>query len=423
MRFTPDAVGAVLDRFPGRSYCVAFSGGLDSTVLLHALAALRDERALELRALHVDHGLHADSASWAEHCIHAAAALSVPCTVARVAVDTVSGLGLEAAARDARYAALAAEVEAGEAVVTGQHMDDQAETVLLALLRGSGPAGLAAMPEAAPLGVGVLLRPLLAFTRAELEEWARAQRLTWLEDPSNAHDGFARNRLRNAVMPLLREHWPGYARAFARSATLAAEADALLASLAAEDLAALARGDALDADGVCALGDARARNLLRHWIARRGLPAPPYERLVEAVRQLREAAADRVPAVDWPGAVLRRWDGRVFVDGPDEAPSVERISWRLEPVERGLSAARLARAQLRVAFRTGGEAMRTHAGGPRRTVKHLLADARVPPWRRDHVPLLFADDALVAVGELCWNADWAAENDEAAVGFRYHCLP
>ena len=421
MTFSPDAVGAALDRYPGRRCCVAYSGGLDSTVLLHALAALRDERILELRAVHVDHGLHPDSPSWAEHCIREAAALSVPCVVVRVAVDRDAGLGPEAAARDARYAALAAEVGAGEAVLTAQHADDQAETVLLALLRGSGPAGLAAMPEAAPFGPGLLLRPLLGFTRAELAAWAGERGLRWVDDPSNEHLGFARNYLRAAVAPALRAQWPSFARSFARSAHHAADAAALLDVLADADLAAARVGDALDAAAVNALPDARARNLVRHWIAARGLPPPPYERLVEALRQLRGAAPDRVPAVDWPGAVLRRWHGHLFVDAPmDGEPGVD---WRLEPADAGLSAARLGAAALDVRFRAGGERLRVRAGGPRRALKDLLTEAGVPPWRRAHLPLLFADDTLVAAGNLCIDADWVAAEGEPAVTFGYHYRP
>ena len=421
MTFSPDAVGAELDRFPGRRYCVAYSGGLDSTVLLYALAALRDERVLELRAVHIDHGLHPESARWAEHCIREAAALSVPCTVARVAVDRATGLGLEAAARDARYAALGAEVGAGEAVLTAQHADDQAETVLLALLRGSGPAGLAAMPAAAPLGPGLLLRPLLDFTRAELAAWARDRGLRWLEDPSNEHTGFARNYLRAAVIPALRSQWPAFARSFARSADHAADAAALLDALAEADLAAVRVGDALDAVAITGLPDARARNLLRHWIAARGLPPPPYERLVEALRQLRGAAPDRVPAVDWPGATLRRWRGRVFVDPPDARALA--VDWQLTPADTGLSATRLAGAALEVRFRAGGECLRVRAGGSRRALKDLLLEADVPPWRRGQVPLLYADGVLVAVGNLCIDADWAAAEGEPAVSFGYHYRP
>ncbi|MFN2300681.1 MAG: tRNA lysidine(34) synthetase TilS [Gammaproteobacteria bacterium] len=427
----PDHVRAVLDRHPGRRWCIAFSGGLDSTVLLHALASLRDEHPYALRALHVDHGMHADSAAWATHCIRTAAALDIPCTVLRVAVDARGGSGPEAAARDARYAAFALELDPDEGLLTAQHADDQAETVLLALLRGSGPAGLAAMPESAPLGAGLLVRPLLGCSRDTLAAWARELALEWIDDPSNANTGLARNFLRQRVMPALHERWPAVAESLARSASLAAEADTLLAAFADLDLEALSDGTELDADGVSALGPVRARNVLRRWIARLDLPVAPYERLLEAERQLREAGDDRVPTVEWPGAVLRRWQGRLFAERPQPEPqSGWAIAWdgknalqlpdksmviELTHAKEGIAAAKLAGVTLRVAFRSGGERLRTHPLGPHRVVKDLLAEAGVPPWRRGRIPFLFAGDQLVAVGDLFVDADWAASEGEQAV--------
>lgn len=432
--FSPDHVRAVLDQYPGRRWCVAFSGGLDSTVLLHALAALRDEYELAVRALHVDHGMHPDSMRWAQHCIHVAAAVGIPCTVLRVEVDAQGGAGPEAAARDARYAAFALELGPDDALLTAHHADDQAETVLLALLRGSGPAGLAGMPESMPLGTGLLVRPLLECGRDALSAWARDQRLIWINDPANANTCFARNFLRHRAMPVLREFWPAVAESLARAATLAAEADALLAVLADFDLAALVDGPTLDAEGVATLGSVRARNLLRRWLALRGLPVPPYERLLEAERQLRKAASDRVPAIEWPGAVLRRWQGRLYAEPPQPAmPKRWSVAWsgkkvlqlpdkktviQLIPATDGLSAARLAKAKLRVAYRVGGERLRLHPRGPHRVVKDLLAEAGVPPWRRSRIPFLFAGDQLVAVGDLFIDADWAAVEGESALRLR-----
>ncbi len=214
-------------------------------------------------------------------------------------------------------------------------------------------------------------------------------------------------------MPLLREHWPGVTAAFARSAGLAAEADALLHTLASLDHDALADGDELDAEGVTALGPVRARNLLRYWIERRGLPIPPFERLVEAERQLREAEADRVPEIEWPGAVLRRWHGRLFAGEPDAG--TPRGTLDLVPGGGGLSAARLQGVATEVRFRQGGERIRLQPLGPHRQVKHLLAEAGVPPWQRDRVPLLFADGELIAVGDLFIDADWRAGEGEEAL--------
>lgn len=413
MKSPLDHARGFFDRVPGTRWCIAFSGGLDSTALLYLTAALRKERRAKLRAVHVDHGIHPDSADWAAHCTAVCARAGVPCTVVAVDLPGDGGHGLEAAARDARYAAFAGGLGTGELLLTAHHADDQAETVLLALLRGSGPAGLAAMPELAVLGDGLLGRPLLAVPRDALESWSRAEGLEWLDDPSNADRGRARNRLRHDVMPVLRAHWPGVAGAFARSASLAAEADALLHTLAGLDHEALADGDELDAEGVTALGPVRARNLLRFWIERRGLPTPPFERLVEAERQLREADDDRVPAIAWPGAVLRRWQGRLHAGPPDTDARPGTLE--LVPATDGLATARLEGLETTVRFRQGGERIRLQPLGPHRLVKHLLAESGIPPWQRDRLPLLYAGDDLVAVGDLYIDADWRAGEGEDAL--------
>lgn len=429
MKFSPDAVASQLAERFATACCVAFSGGLDSTVLLHALSSIRTEHDISLRAIHVDHGLHPDSASWSSHCIHVASALGVDCAVLRVSVCN-DGQGMEAAAREARYAALAEALGENEWLLTAQHADDQAETVLLALLRGSGPAGLAAMPISASFGRGRLLRPLLGVTRVALEEWAEAQGLMWLDDPSNQNRSIARNHLRHEVMPVLKARWPAAEHSFSRSAGLAAEADELLTVLGLLDLEALSDGPMLDAEGVAALGPVRARNLLRVWLTSRGLPHPPYDRLIEAQRQLHAARNDRAPTVRWAGAVLRRWQGRLYAGTEAErAPLGWSALWdgatplllpsglgsiALEPAGHGLDVTRLQGKALEVRFRSGGERLRLHANGPHRVVKHLLAEAGIPPWERDQVPLLYCEGTLIAVGNLYLDADWVAPEGRPA---------
>jgi tRNA(Ile)-lysidine synthase len=416
-RLVADAIG----RHPAAPVCVAFSGGLDSTVLLHVLTKLDDRRPL--RAIHVEHGLHPDSGEWAKQAQATAGDMGVPCAVLQVAVVD-SGQGREAAARDARYRALAGALAEGELLATAHHADDQAETVLLALMRGSGPAGLAAMPAEAPFAGGQLLRPLLAATRQELAAWAADHGLAWTDDPSNADTTLARNHLRHQVVPALQAYWPEAVSVLARSARWAAEADELLRGLAWRDIDALTDGRTLDAEGVVALGEVRARNLLRIWIEGLGLRLPPYLRLVEAVRQLEGAADDRVPEISWPGAQLRRWNGRLYASRElPSPPGAWSVAWdgvgsldlpaglgslSLVEVAHGVDPARLEGRSVTVSFRHGGERLRLHSGGPHRQLKHLLAEAGVPPWLRDRIPLLLVDGALVAVGDLFVDADWAA---------------
>lgn len=376
-----------------------------------------------VRTVHVDHGLHPESADWAATAAATAAALGVDCEIVRVEVVD-DGQGREAAARAARYAALRDRVGDGELLLTAHHADDQAETVLLALLRGSGPAGLAAMPAIAPFGRGMLVRPLLRTRRAALQAWAEAHQLEWSDDPSNTDTSIARNHLRQNVLPVLEAYWPETVGALNLGARWAAEADGLLAQLAELDLAALSDGATLDAEGVIALGPDRARNLLRHWLAELGLPGAPYMRLDEAVRQLAEAADDRVPEIDWPGAVLRRWGGRLYASVPEHpVPEGWQAEWdvdaplslpggrgrlTLTTAPSGLDAEKLNGVTITVRFRRGGERLRTHPAGPHRQLKHLLAEAGVPPWERGRVPLLYVGDSLVAAGDLLVDAEWAA---------------
>ena len=196
---------AALADHPANPLCVAFSGGPDSTALLHALATLPRERAL--RAVHVDHGLHPDSVRWAEHARTFCAGLEIPCTVCRVSVDTRAGLGIEGAAREARYAALAGQLQPGELLLTAHHRDDQVETVLLKLLRGAGPEGLGGMRVRRPLGAGELWRPLLDVPRAVLRDYVQAHALACLDDPANADPRLARYVLRHEILPRLAAHW------------------------------------------------------------------------------------------------------------------------------------------------------------------------------------------------------------------------
>ncbi|NIR59118.1 MAG: tRNA lysidine(34) synthetase TilS, partial [Gammaproteobacteria bacterium] len=286
MPFDPDDLVAVLAHHaPAARYWVAYSGGLDSLVLLHALAARRDRLGAPLAAVHVDHGLHPDSGRWAAHCARTCAALGVPYECRVVEATAASGESPEAAARRARYEALAGLLEPGACLLTAHQRDDQAETLLLQLLRGAGPDGLAGMPMCRPLGAGWHLRPLLDWERADLHAYARAQGLEWVEDASNRDTGIDRNYLRHIVLPALRERWPGAPATLARAARHQAEAAELLVALGRADAraAADAAPGTLRASALRDLPAPRQRNLLRAWIARAGLPAPSAAQL-ERVR-------------------------------------------------------------------------------------------------------------------------------------------
>ena len=293
-------IAALMPGYPDVSLCVALSGGVDSTALLAALAAGR-AKSVRLRALHVDHGLHPASKQWAQHCRALARALHVPLKVLTTKVERQPGESLEAAARETRYRLLAGALQPGEVLLAAHHSDDQLETVLLQLFRGSGLPGLAAMPALAPFAKGWLARPLLSRSRAELEAWVRQQGLSWIDDDSNADERLDRNYLRLRVLPLIRERWPGAPTAVSRSARHAAEAQGLLDLLARGDVERACYGELLSVKALRALPPDRRHNALRFWITRAGYLAPDTRRLVEIGGALLDARPDANPFVEWVG--------------------------------------------------------------------------------------------------------------------------
>lgn len=394
---------------------VAFSGGMDSTVLLHALARLSASHHLPpIEAVHIDHGLNPASGDWARHCENLCRELGVGLRVERVSAHAVPGQSPEAAARSARYSALQALVGEGDALLTAHHRDDQAETLLLQLLRGAGPAGLAAMPEQAPFGCGRLLRPLLGEPRRALRAYAQAECLRWVEDQSNFDTDLDRNFLRHEILPRIERRWPGASITLARAARLQAESEALARALALRDGALGEGADAtLAVKGLAALSPIRQRNLIRYWLRERGLPWPAYKRLEELRRTMLEAGPDRCPVVAWPGAEVRRYSGRLYALRPASTRIVEReVDWRPDrPLElHGLGKVLIGtrvsgagvrwepgEAPLRLCWRKGGERCLPAGRRHHHALKKLFQQARVPPWERDRIPLIYKGDELVAV--------------------------
>jgi tRNA(Ile)-lysidine synthase len=427
----------LLPQFPHAAVCVAFSGGADSTALLAALAQL-PRPPLRLRALHVDHRLHPHSRRWSAHCRRVARALGVPLTVRTVAVARRRGDSPEAAARAARYRLLATALAEGEALLTAHHQDDQLETVLLQLLRGAGVAGLAAMPAAVPFAHGLLVRPLLALPGSALRAWLSTQGISWVEDDSNAEQRFDRNYLRARVLPLIRARWPSAAATAGRSARYAAEAQRLLDVLGQADAARARCGALLSAKVLRRLPPERRRNALRFWISAAGCLAPPASRLEEIAGPLLAARADSHPLVAWEGAVVERhadllslrtaaaagahgsarqqaaefgelaWDWRARRSCP-LPPPCGRLTLRSDA--RGPLDLDALAPSLGVRTRRGGERLRPVRGGPRRTLKSLLQQARLPPAQRAHLPLIFAGERLIAAADL-----WLDESVQAHAG-------
>lgn len=404
---------------------VGFSGGLDSTVLLHLLAGDAGWRDRGLRALHVHHGLQPGADAWEAHCRRTCEALGIALDVARVAVDRDSGLGLEAAARGARYEAFQAALPAGGILALGHHQDDQAETFLLHALRGSGVEGLRGIPAWRPLGAGWLWRPLLAYGRERLLAWARTRRLEWIEDPSNASAGHDRNHLRLRVLPLLRERWPHAGQALARSAALAGEAAGLLAAGDRDALAAAGSDDpqAIDLTRLLEHPAPRRARVLRLWLETLGMPPLPAGGVARIEAELLPARGDAEAEFAWAGARVRRWRGLLHASrGSTRLPGDFHAAWDGRSPLRLPTGDTLAidpapgdRAgmppwPLRVHPRRGGERMVLAGRAHSHALKQLLQERGVPPWVRERLPLLSsADGTVVAAGDLVLGAameDW-----------------
>ncbi|MGH8213854.1 MAG: tRNA lysidine(34) synthetase TilS [Rhodanobacteraceae bacterium] len=397
--------------------CVAYSGGVDSTALLHALAQLPQARERRLRALHVDHGLHQDSVRWAEHCQRFCDAIGMPIEIIRVEVTHERGEGLEAAARRSRHAAFASAIQPGEWLALAHHRDDQIETVLLKLLRGAGPHGLGGMRELRALGAGMLWRPLLELPHAALLEYAAEHRLPFIDDPSNADTRLSRNYLRAEIIPKLLLHWPHAAESMAHSAALCREAASFLDAEAETALARLRNeSGALDAQGWSALPGALCALVLERWLHEQGLSAPPAARCEELRRQTGQAREDREPCIVWPNGEIHLWRGALHAMPPrQEIPPDWETQWSGAPLELPGGAGTLILhtsreadsgfapclpGQLCVRFRLGGERIKPAGDAHTRELRDLFQRAGIPPWQRGRIPLVFDDEELIAAGDL-----------------------
>jgi len=437
--FNPNHLRTFLAAYPDvKRYWVGLSGGLDSVALLHALASL--QLPAPLMAVHIHHGLSPHADAWQQYCEDLCRTFKVPLQVERVVVEP-AGEGIEAAARRARYQAYTRVTAAGDALLVAHHRQDQAETVLLRLLRGSGPRGLGAMPVERPLGQAQLLRPLLDVNREDLEAYVRAQEVNWVEDESNTDSRFDRNFLRRDVWPLIQQRWPEAASALSTSAALCRDSDALLAEMAREDLLRLnvrqeSLGSSVELAGLSALSVARRQNLLRHWLRDRELPLPNSTQLQELEQQFFSAAEPQHGhQVNWSDYRACAFAERFYIlhqqafwrpvaqtptlvwpdiEQPLALPGGDSLHWQQAGRGEGIAAHWRQRVQVR--WREGGE--RCHPAGREhsQSLKKLLQEYGVAPWLRSRVPLLYVDEQLAGVADLWICKDFLAAANE--VGYR-----
>nr|VFK40435.1 MAG: tRNA(Ile)-lysidine synthase [Candidatus Kentron sp. TC] len=434
----PALLGALCAMPRTHRYRVAYSGGADSHALLHGIARLDDALGgAEVSAVHVHHGLQKDADRWTDHVSRVCHNLGVSCRILTTDAHPDPGESPEAAARRVRYGAIKGVMEADEILLTAHHLDDQAETLLLQLIRGAGPRGLAAMPSLARFGPGWLGRPLLGISRDALRDYGRSQGLCWVEDHTNQDTRFDRNYLRHEILARLRARWPGISGTLGRVALHQGRIAKQLDRLAEEDLASLGGSDgggALSCEGLRCLSPDRRRNVLYTWFHRLELPMPNAIHIERILHDVIGAASDREPLVCWEGVEVRRYrdDLHAMIPLPI-SDSTRVIRWSLaEPLllpHGGLEARRVLGAGLRavdcpggrveVRFRQGGERCRTAARGRTHRLKKLFQENGVPPWERNRIPLIFSGGELAAVVGLWVCHPFEARRGEPGWIFRW----
>lgn len=397
---------------PSSIWWVGFSGGLDSTVLLHALAQLR--LPVQLRALHINHQISPNANRWQSQCADFCAQVSIPFYAEKVSVVN-TGKGIEDAARAARYSVFEKNIARDNYLLTAHHANDQAETLLLRLMRGTGPRGLAAMAAVRALGEGWLARPLLYFTRAELAAYALTHQLTWVDDESNLDDDYDRNFLRNQVMPLLHSRWPEFKRKWQQTAELCAQQEGVMEEIAREDLLRSAPlveriGQSIELNVLVGLSPARKQNLLRYWLRLNNHTTPEQLHWHQIEQQIFAGRDDAQPRVAWGNVALQTYRERLYAL-PLQMPELELRMQLSDAQERPRLKVDLP--DLRIGYRSGGERCKPVGRGHSQTLKKLLQEYQLEPWLRDRVPLVFSGDKLVAVGDLWVCADFVAAENEA----------
>ncbi|MEM7401772.1 MAG: tRNA lysidine(34) synthetase TilS [Pseudomonadota bacterium] len=403
-------------------FYIAFSGGLDSTVLLHTMHATE----LPIHAVYVNHHLQKENDDWQHHCGQQCERWNIPFTVLHAEIKQQPRQSLEELARNARYELLTGLLGLNDALVTAHHQDDVAETILLQLLRGAGPQGLAGMPECKQLKMGLLLRPLLTISRKQINDYASEHHLDWIEDPSNQDNHFDRNFLRNDVIPKLCSRWPSAQQSIARSAQLHAEVSNCLNELADIDLqqASTEQTKILNIAALQVLSRERLSNVLRYWIRAHQMRVPSRKILQHVIKDIVEKQEiETSPMQSWKEGEIRRYQNQLYLLQPlsphdpyqeicwkiDQPLYIESLGRTLMPEELNAMVLPTEVKELMVRFRQGGERLKPIGQKQHRSLKKLLNDAEVPPWMRDRIPLLYHGDVLISVLGY-WNTAQVCEN-------------
>ena len=417
------------------SILIAYSGGMDSHVLLH-LCAIDNQLKAKITAIYVNHGLQDEAESWSKHCEQVCGNLGVKFLSLKADAKAKSGESPEEAARNARYAALKPLLAEADVLLVAQHADDQLETVLLQLFRGSGLKGLSGMPPSMAFGKGKVIRPLLEVPKAEIIAYATTHGLKWIEDPSNQHTNFDRNFLRNDIVPLLKGRWPTLEKTVSRSAKHCADVEGLLAGLAGESLKVVLNpvDNTLSIRQLQGFPYLQQALLIRQWFQYLGLKMPSEAIMRRILAEVLAARADADPIVSTQAYSIRRYRDALYCLKPYTHKTGETLIWPADKAylaisdekvyevvvaDKGILCEQWRNAEVSVRFRAGGETIELPGRKGHHALRKLFQEAGIPPWEREVIPLVFLDDKLAAVGEHWLSAEFYRESKSAC--FRIEC--
>ncbi len=412
-------------------FFIGYSGGVDSHVLLHVCSSIAQLKG-RLTAVYIHHDLQQEADAWAVHCEKTAKNLNVEFLTLRVNAKPMPGESPEEAARNARYSALKSLIQCNDVLLLAQHQEDQLETVLLQLFRGSGLRGLSGMPEQAVFGKGVMLRPLLNTPKQAISDYAETHQLNWVEDPSNQSNAYDRNFLRNALLPQLKQRWPAVDKTVARSAKHCAEAQRLVEEVANELFSAVFN----PADKTLSISQLLEHRLhlqqiiLRHWFRHLGLKMPSQAVVERILTQVIGADEQRDPMLSGQGYTIRRYRDKLYCLPPSAPETPQNCVWPAGqtsvtlagnqvlsylPSSTGILLEHWQQAMVDVKFRSGGELISLPGRQGRHTLKNLFQEAAIPPWERDAIPLIYLNDVLSAVGDLYISAAFYSEKTQGCI--------
>lgn len=396
-------------------FCIAFSGGLDSAVLLHLFNALsRIDSNINLRAIHINHGLSPNANHWEKQCQEICHQYQIPLHIKQLKLSKKPKMSLEDLARRARYDVFRQYLSQGETLVTAHHQDDQAETLLLQLFRGAGPKGLASMPGYVSFGQGFLIRPLLNFQKLALQQYAEKEGLQWIEDESNGNINFDRNFLRHEILPLLKQRWPNIADNLARSAYHCANADKYIAQQVVHIFEDLFNSEnlALHIPSLLNHSIETQNYVIRYWLQRLDFPLPSTKKLGILHDEILKSRHDGNPLLRWKQVEIRRYNNYLYAMSPLSAHNTTLvIRWQMTDdliLPNNLGVIKLDELinsginldipePITVRFRQGGERCRLKNRTHTHSLKKLFQDWKIPPWNRDRIPLLYKGDELKAI--------------------------